>query len=244
MGTATLSRELEPQGGRRAGPVESGGDGRGTVSRVQAFIPGPSGRLEAILWDPAAGAPARAACVVCHPHPQGGGTMRSTVVYRAAQALRDAGAVVLRFNFRGVGLSAGEHSGGGGEAEDALAALDWLARRHPAAELWAAGYSFGARAAAAVASRDRRVARVVLIALPVAAIDCAAVEGVRAPGLVIQAERDDFGGLARLRALYPRLYPGLELAEVAGADHFFAGRMAELQELVGSAARRWLETPA
>src|SRR5262245_13610982 len=116
---------------------------------MELFIPGPAGRLEAILWAPKV-AP-RAAAIVCHPHPLHGGTMHNNVVFRIARALQSCGLAVLRFNFRGAGASAGEHDGQGGEVEDARAALDHLASAHPGIPLWAAGFSFGARMAAALA---------------------------------------------------------------------------------------------
>src|SRR5215831_10531037 len=101
-------------------------------------IPASHGQLEAILREPAA-API-AAAVVCHPHPRGGGTMNNNVVYRMAKALGDAGAAVLRFNFRGVGASTGTYDDGVGEETDARDALDFLAARHPGVALWMAGF--------------------------------------------------------------------------------------------------------
>ena len=94
------------------------------------FIPGPSGKLEAIVWqamdEQGAQCAPRAAAVVCHPHPLGGGTLHNNVVFRVARGLRSAGLTVLRINFRGVEASEGVHDGEGGEVEDARAALDWL----------------------------------------------------------------------------------------------------------------------
>jgi alpha/beta superfamily hydrolase len=207
---------------------------------MQLFIPGPAGRLEARLWEPAAGETARAACVFCHPHPLHGGTMHSTVCFRVARALQEAGLAVLRFNFRGAGRSAGEHDGEGGEERDLEAALDWMAERYPDLALWAGGTSFGARCAASFAAHTPRVARIVLVALPVSAFDCSAIDRVRTPGLVCQGSLDEFGNLAELEARHPDLYSGLELAEVEGAGHFFEGRIEALQDLVRETARRWL----
>jgi alpha/beta superfamily hydrolase len=205
---------------------------------MSSFLPGPRGRLEARLWEPE-GLP-RATCVFCHPHPLRGGTMQTTVVFRAARALQEAGACVLRFNFRGVGLSEGEHDGQGGEEDDLAAALDWLEGRYPGLPRWAGGFSFGARTAAGLAARVQRLDRLVLVALPVAAFDCGVIRDVRTPGLVVQGGADDFGTLADLRRLHPELYPGLELGEVPGAGHFFQGQIEALQERLRSAAERWL----
>lgn len=205
------------------------------------FFPGPRGRVEGRLWSPK-GAP-RATCAFCHPHPLRGGTMHNTVVFRAARALQEAGACVLRFNFRGVGLSAGEHDGKGGEEEDLAAALAWLAERYPGLPRWAGGFSFGARTAAAFAARDTSLDRLALVALPVAVFDCSAIRAVRTPGIVVQGGADDFGTLADLHRLHPGLYEGLELVEIAGAGHFFEGQADRLQQLLASAARRWIDEP-
>src|ERR1035438_5628012 len=94
------------------------------------FIPGPAGRLEALLEEPEDRDPIEA-CLVCHPHPLYGGTMHNKVVYRIARGLRRSGRVVLRFNFRGVNLSEGRHDDGPGEVEDARAALEFLRERYP-----------------------------------------------------------------------------------------------------------------
>src|SRR6185369_10109264 len=109
------------------------------------FLEGPAGRLEALLEEPENGEP-REAALVCHPHPQHGGTMHNKVVYRIARGLRAAGAVVLRFNFRGVNLSEGQHGNLTGEIEDARTSLAWLRERYPALPYALAGFSFGARA--------------------------------------------------------------------------------------------------
>jgi alpha/beta superfamily hydrolase len=205
------------------------------------YVPGPAGRLEARLWEPAPGERPRAACVVCHPHPRGGGTMHTTAAYRTGRGLALAGLAVLRFNFRGVGLSAGEHDGKGAEELDLVACLDWMERRYPTLSLWAAGFSFGARTAASRARSEPRIARIVLVALPIAGFDCSFLREVETPGLVLQAERDEFGNLAELKRRFPELYPGLELDEVPGADHFFTDASQEVQERVRGYALRALE---
>ncbi len=197
---------------------------------------GPAGLLEAALWVPK-GEP-RAAVVCCHPHPLHGGTMRSTACFRTARGLQTAGLAVLRFNFRGVGRSAGEHDGRGGEVEDARAGLDELARRFPGLELWAAGFSFGARTVAALAQDEPRVARLVLVALPVVAYDLSELDTLPGPGFAIMAEDDAFGTLATLRERLPGLASRFETDQIAAADHYFSGRAHELQQRVADYARR------
>ena len=208
------------------------------------FVDGPEGRLEASLWLPEDGTPPRAACVVCHPHPEHGGTMDTTVVFRIARGLRAAGVASLRFNFRGVGKSEGAYSGAtgpGGEEDDVLSALGALAARFPGLELWAAGFSFGARTVAGALGREAAASRMLLVALPVLVQDCGALDGLEIPGLVVQGEWDDFGNLSALEAGCPGLYPGLERIEIEGADHFFRKRTHELLDLVRDVATRWLE---
>jgi alpha/beta superfamily hydrolase len=204
---------------------------------MELAFPGPAGRLDGLLDEPDSGAP-RAAAIVCHPHPLHRGTQRNTIVFRIARALRANGLATLRFNFRGVEGSEGVHDGNGAEEGDAAAALDLLSERHPGLPLWAAGYSFGARTVCALASRDARIQRLVLVALPVARYACAEIDLVTQPGLVVLGGRDPFGTPADLAARHPRLSPRLEIVEIEGADHFFRGRTPILEEAVRVHAER------
>mgnify|MGYP003345400968 FL=1 len=134
------------------------------------FLPGPAGRLEALLEEPEDGAP-RAAALVCHPHPQHGGTMHNKVVYRTARGLRRSGHVVLRFNYRGVNLSEGSYADGEGEMDDARVALGVLRERYPSLPVTLAGFSFGSRIAlrlgcSASAEDTHRVTRVIAVGFP------------------------------------------------------------------------------
>lgn len=206
------------------------------------FFEGPAGPLEATLWEPEG--PVEAAAVVCHPHPAHGGTKQNNVVHRVARGLQAAGLVALRFNFRGVGQSAGEHDGGPGEIEDARAALDELERRYPGVELWGAGFSFGSRTIAALALTDERIRRTLLVALPVAAYELGPLDDLQGPGLCLMAENDEFGTLARLREALPGVAERFELEEVPGVDHFFSGQTREVAERVERWARRSLAARA
>src|SRR5215204_5765487 len=133
-------------------------------------LAGPAGALEAVLDEPvspaAAGKP-RAAVAFAHPHPQHGGTMHTKVVYQGAKALARIGCAVLRFNFRGVGRSAGSWDEGRGEMDDYGAAVDFMAAQHPGLELWAAGFSFGSYVAMTAGADDDRVCALIGIAPPV-----------------------------------------------------------------------------
>jgi len=211
---------------------------------MELYISGPAGKLEAVYWPPAGGATPRASAVVCHPHPLHGGTMNSSVVFRTARGLELAGAEVLRFNFRGVGKSDGVHDGRGGEGEDLRAAFDWFDERSHGVERWAGGFSFGSRTALALATQDERIARVVLIALPVKAFDCSVLRDLRKPGLIVMAENDEYGTRSELLARFPDLHPALEVVEIASTGHFFEGATHALQEIVRAWAERTLASHA
>src|SRR5690349_16467125 len=129
------------------------------------MIAGPAGQLEALLEEPEDREP-REAAVVCHPHPQHGGTMHNKVVYRIARGLRRSGCVVLRFNYRGVNLSQGVYDRGSGELEDARAALEWLLLRYPDLPYSLAGFSFGARIVLTLGCQRPDVRQVIAAGLP------------------------------------------------------------------------------
>lgn len=208
---------------------------------MSLFISGPQGRLEAILWRAQGVDTPRAAAIVCHPHPLGGGTMHNNVVFRLARGLQHAGLTVLRFNFRGVEASEGQHHGEGGEIEDARAAVDWLAAQVPDVPLWGAGFSFGARTVAGLALNETRLAHLVLVALPAKAYDCRFVRDVRVPGLILMAGADEFGNAAELRQRVPDLPQTFAVDEIPGVDHFFRGATPELEQRIRLHAQGTLE---
>lgn len=195
-------------------------------------IPVEHGWLEALVKEP--DGPARGAAVVCHPHPIHGGTMHTKAVYRAAQALNDAGMVALRFNFRGVGASTGSYDEGHGEQDDARAALDWLEERYPALPLLLGGFSFGSRVALTVGLDDDRVVGLLALGLPVELenYDFSFLAETTKPILVVQGEEDEFGAGATVAEVLEPLGSHITLVRVAGADHYFADRSEELREAV------------
>lgn len=214
-------------------------------------IPGPCGRLEALLDEPAsergvgrngryqAGQPAgiRAAVVLAHPHPQYGGTMHTKAVYQSAKALTRIGCAVLRFNFRGVGLSAGTFDDGVGEQDDVRAALDFMSERHPAAPLWTGGMSFGSYVALTVGVADRRVGALIGISLPLSRYDFSLVRDSEKPKFFVHAERDELFPLKDMRQFYAEAAEPKELVVIDGADHVFDGKASE----VGDALEDLLE---
>ena len=195
------------------------------------FIPVEHGRLEAILKEPRSG-PINGVALVLHPHPLFGGTMHNKVVFRAAAALNDAGLIVLRINFRGVGQSTGEHDEGRGEGEDARAALDYLAENYPSQKITLCGFSFGARVGLDVGMSDARVRQMISIGTPVDKYDFSFLEDTRKPILFVQGERDEYGSVDHLRELVAQIKSPVELKVIAGAGHFFDHQLDELKAAI------------
>src|ERR1700761_7548156 len=163
------------------------------------FVAGPAGRLEALLEEPEHGAPIEAA-LICHPHPQHGGTMHNKVVYRLARGLRKTGCVVLRFNYRGVNLSEGEYANEIGETEDARVALNELRTRYPDLPLLAAGFSFGSRVVLRLASQELMIQRVIAVGFPTRVAEREFVYEVHVPKYFVQSTNDQFGPRPELTA--------------------------------------------
>jgi uncharacterized protein len=201
------------------------------------FLEGNAGRLEALLNE---GDPAAEYCgLVCHPHPAGGGTMHNKVVYHAMKTLHGLGLPVLRFNFRGVGASTGRHDGGAGEEEDALAALELLALRHPALPLWMAGFSFGARVGLTVGAREPRVTKLLGIGLALSMFDYTFLNACAKPKAVIQAGNDEYGGRAVVEPAVASMVEPKRLWIVDGASHLFPQHLGELESAAAQASA-WL----
>ena len=196
------------------------------------FIPASVGRLEAILKEPS-GEPSGAA-LVCHPHPLGGGTMHNKVVYRAAAGLIDARLATLRFNFRGVGLSDGEHDGSE-ESRDVRDCLDFLSENYPRQPITFAGFSFGSRIGTEVAMTDERVVRLISIGTPVDKYkDFDFLINLRKPILFVHGDRDEFGSVESLRKLVDKVSrkTDTELVIFENCGHFFDEHLNELRETV------------
>jgi uncharacterized protein len=200
------------------------------------FIPAPHGRLEAILKAPLAG-PVRGVALVLHPHPLFGGTMHNKVVFRAAAALNDAGLVVLRINFRGVGQSTGEHDKGEGEREDVQAGLEYLSANYPGEKITLCGFSFGARVGLEVGMSDELVWRLISIGTPVDRYDFSFLEQCRKPILFVQGDVDEYGDVERLRDFVAKIPAPVRLNVIKDAGHFFDDQLDELKRAITEWAR-------
>ena len=196
------------------------------------FLDGPVGRLEAVLWSPASKAVPPMAAVVCHPHPLFGGSMHNKVVYQAAKSLDASGLAVVRFNFRGAGLSTGSHDRGRGELDDVRAAIDFLATAYPAVLLLLAGFSFGAWVGLRVACEDARVQDLIGLGIPVNKCDFSYLQNCAKPKLFVHGANDEHGALQKVEALIPTLPEENKLVVVPEADHFFTGRLDQLDRAI------------
>jgi uncharacterized protein len=195
------------------------------------FIEGPAGKLEALLEEPEDRDP-RSAALVCHPHPQHGGTMHNKVVYRIARALRRAGAVVLRFNYRGVNLSQGEYDRGIGEVEDARAALEVLRSRYPQLPFSLAGFSFGSRVILRLGCETPGVSKLIAVGFPASLPDSQSLGQCIVPRFFIVSQQDQFCAVAAMESYYAGLPEPKELIWVDAADHFFSDQLDELENAI------------
>lgn len=196
------------------------------------FLAGAAGRLEALLEEPEDSAP-REAALVCHPHPQHGGTMHNKVVYRVARGLRRSGHVVLRFNYRGVNLSEGSYAHGEGELDDARVALDLLRNRYPALPLTLAGFSFGSRIVLRLGCGGASGARrAIAVGFPTVYKDRTFLENCTVPRIFVQSTHDEFGPVEELQPLVEALPEPKQLLLVDAQDHFFAGALDQLEETI------------
>jgi uncharacterized protein len=199
------------------------------------FLAGPAGRLEAILWSPSRGLPSMAA-VVCHPHPLFGGTMHNKVVYQAAKSLDALGLSVLRFNFRGTGLSEGKHDRGEGERDDVRVALDFLAAEFPSIPLLMCGFSFGCWVGLRVGCEDARVKLLIGLGAPVNNADFSYLLQCAKPKLFVHGANDIYGAVAKLKTMVASLPGENKLVVVEDADHFFVKKL----DKVAGAIAEWM----
>ena len=192
--------------------------------------------LEALLEEPDDIAPHTAA-LICHPHPLGGGTMHNKVVYRMARALRRAGCVVLRFNFRGVGKSEGTHGNFTGEVEDGRVALDWLRARYPDLPFALAGFSFGARAITRVGCAGEGARWMIAAGFPTVQGPCEYLESCALPKTFILSTHDQYAPRADFEEMYARWAEPKRLEWIEAADHFFAGALDQFEDTVARSVR-------
>jgi alpha/beta superfamily hydrolase len=205
------------------------------MRRIESYLlDGATGKIEALLEEPETGEP-REACLVCHPHPLHGGTMHNKVVYRTARALRRSGSVVLRFNFRGVGLSQGSHDHGAGELEDARLVLQWLRSRYPSLPYATAGFSFGSRIAMGLACSLVGANRVIALGFPTRSIGLGSFDYLKTCAtakIFVQSTHDEYGPREELEEIYRSFAEPKQIHWIDAADHFFRDGLDALEETV------------
>lgn len=205
-------------------------------------LKGPAGRLEAVINEGAADA--SYAALICHPHPNGGGTLHNKVVFHAMKALNapEWGLAwpVLRFNFRGTGRSEGAHDGQA-EAEDVRAAMDWLENQY-GLPIVLVGFSFGAAMALGAVKLDPNgVHALAALGLPAHGggrhYQYSFLQDVTIPKLFLSGDRDQYASPAELTSLVAQAADPKHLSFIPGADHFFSGQLQTMQQ----ALVRWLK---
>jgi alpha/beta superfamily hydrolase len=196
------------------------------------FLNGPTGRLEAILWTPNHPRVLHLAAVICHPHPLFGGTLHNKVVYQAAKSIDALRIPVLRFNFRGAGLSAGAHDKGRGEQGDVQAAIDFLAAEFPRTPLVLGGFSFGSWVGLRMGCADPRVTDLIGLGVPVNDSDFTYLSTCVKPKLFVSGSHDEHGAAKKLEELVAMLPGENRLVLIDGTDHFFTGHLPLLDRAI------------
>jgi len=208
------------------------------------LLPGPSGALEVAVEHPGSGDPQRPLmAVICHPLPTGGGTMHNKVVTMLARSLRELGAVVVRFNFRGVGQSQGAFDNGDGEREDLRTVFEWAHTQHPGYAIWLAGFSFGAYVSLAMQAQ-LRPGLLISVAPPVERWDFTGILAPAMPWVVIQGEDDEIIDAEAVYAWLGALATPVELVRMPGTGHFFHRKMMDLRGAIRHSVRDYLPEPS
>lgn len=203
------------------------------------ILPGLAGDIEALIAYPPGFSEGQPIGVICHPHSLHGGSMTNKVVHMVAKSLNELGVATLRFNFRGVGKSAGHFAEGQGEAEDLVVLANWFKDRHPDSPLWLAGFSFGAYVASR-AQQQLAAERLLLVAPPVSMFDFNELGQVEAEHfLVIQGGKDEVIQPEAVADWVKNQQSPPQFHWMTNADHFFHGRLNRLREII---IRAW-QTP-
>lgn len=208
----------------------------------RVLIEGPVGQIECLVEE-LSGPGSEVAAVICHPHPLFGGSMENKVVHTVSRALHRLNINTVRFNFRGVGQTSGEHDEGRGETDDAVAVVDWAMQHFEARQLWLAGFSFGAWIAVRVAAQ-RQCTQLITIAPPVQRFAIRDEPQPECDWLIVQGSADELVDCDAVIAWVNELQPGPELVVLPGVDHLFHGALTELREtLVSNLGEEIEDTP-
>jgi alpha/beta superfamily hydrolase len=209
---------------------------------TEFVLRGPAGALECIADSPEPEAKCAATIILCHPHPQHGGTMHNKVVTILERSMRELGLHTVRFNFRGVGSSEGDFDDGYGETDDLFAIVEWVRRTRPDDALWLGGFSFGAYIALR-AAQNLALGQLISIAPAVLRYDFDTLLPPGCPWLVVQGDEDDVVNLDDVKNWVESLDPSPELVVMNGAGHFFHRRLMDLRGLLKNGVRAQVPEP-
>jgi len=214
------------------------------TERSALMLAGPAGDLECVCDVPDDHDIRPTTIVICHPHPQHGGSMQNKGVTSLERSMRELGLRTVRFNFRGVGASEGEFDDGDGETDDLLAVVEWVQRTRPSDELWLGGFSFGAYVSLK-AAQSLQLGQLISIAPPVGRYEFSELPHPGCPWLVVQGDRDELVDIDQVRSWAATLEPEPNLAVMELADHFFHHRLMDLRSLLKNGVRaRWPDASA
>jgi alpha/beta superfamily hydrolase len=205
-------------------------------SRQEFFLRGPAGKLECVADVPSPSDERPATIVICHPHPQHGGTMHNKVVTIMERAMRELGLRTIRFNFRSAGDSEGEHDEGYGETDDLFAVTEWVRHSRPNDELWLAGFSFGSYIALR-AAQNLKLGQLILIAPPVDRYPFSQLQHPDCPWLVVQGDEDEVVVLEDVACWIEDVEPPPDFLVMEQAGHFFHRRLMDLRGLLKNGVR-------
>ena len=204
--------------------------------RAEFLLRGPAGALECAVDVPEPEIARSITFVVCHPHPSHGGTMHNKVVTILERSMRELGLRTVRFNFRGVGASAGEFDDGYGETDDLFAVIEWVRRTRPGDELWLGGFSFGSYVALRAAS-NLTLGQLISIAPPVDRYDFDKLARPTCPWLIVQGDEDDIVSVDAVQSWADDVSPPPDLVVMQQAGHFFHRRLMDLRGLLKNGVR-------
>ena len=207
--------------------------------RGEFLLRGPAGVLECAVDVPKASDERDITIVICHPHPQHGGTMRNKVVTIIERAMRELGLRTVRFNFRGVGESEGKFDDGYGETDDLFAVVEWVRRTRPHDVLWLAGFSFGSYVSARAAG-NLSLGQLISIAPPVGRYEFSSLPRPECPWLVVQGDEDDVVSVDAVESWCQSMEPSPDLVVMHQAGHFFHRRLMDLRGLLKNGVRKQL----
>lgn len=212
------------------------------TERSEFLLMGPAGALECAVDLPGVADERPVTMVICHPHPQHGGTMHNKVVTVLERSMGELGVRTVRFNFRGVGASAGRFDDGYGETDDLFAVVEWVRRTRPDDELWLGGFSFGAYVAVR-AALNLKLGQLISIAPPVDRYEFASLPRPECPWLIVQGDEDDVVSVDAVQLYADRIDPPPDLVIMHQAGHFFHRRLMDLRGLLKNGVRNQLPEP-